>query len=393
MGTLHLICTFPIRRLPNDEIVLTRKYVDAVARFAAGWSGGVVVVAPIGDASGTGNLDDVVFGKGELPFNVRWMPKNFPATWDGVLRNDVVLIAPCGDTDLEVAREARRRGAAVVFVLEYTPAVRTELARLHTGWFAWAKRSLWAKAFEKRCLSEFRFAAGLQCNGAATYEQYRNRSWSTMMFFDNRVGAELIVEDMALRHRLERMIHGSPLRLVFSGRLLDIKGVPDLVEVSDLLRARGVAFEMDIFGDGPMRSAMARDIAGRGLSDQVRLRGCLDFASELMPTIAKSADIFVCCHLQGDPSCTYVETMACGVPIIGYANSAWKALATASDAGWVTPTRNPLKMATRICALAQDRLEIERASWNARSFAVQHRFAETMGARLRHLKSCTTSAT
>lgn len=39
------------------------------------------------------------------------------------------------------------------------------------------------------------------------------------------------------------------------------------------------------------------------------------------------------CHRQGDPSCTYLETYACGMPIVGYNNQAHQGILASNNAG------------------------------------------------------------
>src|SRR5262249_16164737 len=106
----------------------------------------------------------------------------------------------------------------------------------------------------------------------------------------------------------------------------------------------------------------------------------------------RETDLFVCCHRQGDPSCTYVETMACGVPIVGYGNEAWEGLARVSGAGWVTPVGEPIKLAERIAALERDRSALSNAAHAALDFARSHSFEKTFPRRVEHLDRGASSA-
>jgi len=164
-----------------------------------------------------------------------------------------------------------------------------------------------------------------------------------------------------------------------------MKGVMDLAPFAAALRKRGVNFTLDIYGDGPLRDSLAKQINDMGLSDLVHLRGVVDFETEWVPTLKEQADLFVCCHPQGDPSSTYPEVMACGVPIVGYDNEALKGIIEISEAGWATPMHNIDTLAATVARLATTRAELADAATNARSFAAKHAFEATMVRRTKHL--------
>src|SRR6185295_17610925 len=106
---------------------------------------------------------------------------------------------------------------------------------------------------------------------------------------------------------------------------------------ADGLRKLGVRFTLDIAGGGTLDAEVRASVAQLGLTDHVRFHGVLDFHDQLLPLIKERADLFVCCHRQGDPSCTYLETFACGTPIAGYANGALDGLSRLSGAAFLSP--------------------------------------------------------
>jgi colanic acid/amylovoran biosynthesis glycosyltransferase len=180
---------------------------------------------------------------------------------------------------------------------------------------------------------------------------------------------------------------GSMLRLAFSGRLVAMKGADHLALVADDLRRLGIAFSLDIFGDGDLRPKIESQIRRMQLERFVKLHGVLDFETELMPRVTRNVDLFVCCHPQGDPSCTYLETMSCGVPIAGYDNEAWAGLVRVAKAGWTSPMNNPKALAELIVRLNADRPALARAALASRDFAAGHLFEKTFSDRIAHLLS------
>ena len=192
--------------------------------------------------------------------------------------------------------------------------------------------------------------------------------------------------------RLARLKKDRTLRLVFSGRLKLMKGVDDLPLVAAHLRRLGIPFEMSICGDGECMSRLRTDVAELGLVDNVKFRGTLDFKTELVPFVANETDLFVCCHRQGDPSCTYLETMACGVPIVGYGNEAFEGLVQASGTGWVVPLGRPVELAERIATIYRDPEAFAAAAQRSLAFARDHTFEKTFRRRIEHLEQVMAAA-
>jgi glycosyltransferase involved in cell wall biosynthesis len=166
------------------------------------------------------------------------------------------------------------------------------------------------------------------------------------------------------------MRQSGKIRLAFSGRLIAIKGADHLVEVAAELKQRGTAFEFLICGGGELEKEMRDRVRALSLEEEVRFMGNLDFATELMPLLRERVDLFVCCHRQGDPSCTYLETMGCGVPIVGYANAAFRGVVETSGAGWTVPMDHPGAMAKELRRWGNGRTRLNCtacAAWRLRS--------------------------
>jgi glycosyltransferase involved in cell wall biosynthesis len=202
------------------------------------------------------------------------------------------------------------------------------------------------------------------------------------------VRAEQLAARETLNARIARVLKGGPLRLAFSGRLIAMKGADHLLDVATELKRLGVPFTLDICGSGDLEPSMRRTIAQCGLSNLVRMRGVLDFKSQLMPFVSSEVDLFVCCHPQGDPSCTYLETMSCGTPMVGYDNEAFRGIVKTSGVGWLSPLGDARALANRIAELNRDRAAIVNAAEQSLAFASQHTFERTMQMRVDHLKRC-----
>ena len=105
-----------------------------------------------------------------------------------------------------------------------------------------------------------------------------------------------------------------------------------------------------------------------GVASKVAIHEPVPYRPDLIE-VARGADLFVSCHVQGDPSCTYLETFACGVPIAGYANEMWSELCRDSGGGRVVPAGDVAALAQATIDLLSDVNALREAAFNARRFA------------------------
>jgi glycosyltransferase involved in cell wall biosynthesis len=160
-----------------------------------------------------------------------------------------------------------------------------------------------------------------------------------------------------------------------------------LLDVAKELRRMDVDFHLSICGDGELRQAMTHEIEAKHLAQNVSMEGVLDFRSELVGFVKSEIDLFICCHPQGDPSCTYLETMSCGVPIAGYANEAFSGIVQSSGVGWLAPVNQPEQLARVILEIQKSPESLREKSFDALAFAREHTFHQTVARRIDHLRT------
>jgi glycosyltransferase involved in cell wall biosynthesis len=83
--------------------------------------------------------------------------------------------------------------------------------------------------------------------------------------------------------------------------------------------------------------------------------------------------------------------MACGVPVVGYDNDAWRELALFSKSGRATPLGNPSSLARAIADLYAAPDAIEAESRRSLDFAKEHTFEKTFKRRIDHLREIANS--
>ena len=360
----------------GPDYFLDDKAISGLARYAAFWPGELRVIFRSGEPT------DIAFGRildpADLPFELAIVPGNTAIPTE--LFSDASIVLASGDNhnDFPLAPSCRALAVPLIFVVEHIVETRLKMVALgNQPPVSRLKSAVWTLMAELRRRRAFAAASGLQANGTPAGRAYASLTSDMLVFFDTRMTRKMMATDDEIARKAAYLSSGRPLRLGFSGRLEPLKGASHLVDVAERLRALNTPFSLDIFGKGTLEPVIRQRIEATGLQDCVSLHAPLDFETELVPRFKDSIDLFVCCHRQADPSCTYLETFGCGVPIIAYRNKAFDGLLALTDAGWTTPAGNPAKMAAAIAALDKDRAAIIGAVKKARALAFDNDFDTT----------------
>jgi glycosyltransferase involved in cell wall biosynthesis len=164
-----------------------------------------------------------------------------------------------------------------------------------------------------------------------------------------------------------------------------MKGADHLVQLAELLKRKDINFQITIFGSGDLEAKMMDEINDLKLNDQVNMMGAVDFYNELLPEIKENVDLYVILHRQSDPSCTYLETTSCGIPIVGYENKSFAGLLQRADVGWAKRIDDLDGIACVIEHLYKNRESIKDKSRNCINFSLSHDFKSTFKKRIAHL--------
>ena len=382
LAVLPSLCVTP---RADGRVTLTRKFIEGVQEYQRTWQGEVTVYAEVA-SSPSDSLDNVALTQSELPFVLHLVNFDELASAPGFAECSIVL-ASASHRQNHLASLCRKIGLRCVYVTEYSLKTRYQIidAETRNPFLRWRRRS-WARRQEARQLDAIARSDGVQCNGTPTFDAYRQINSNSLLNFDTRMTQSALAKRGEDEARLAHCLGEAPLRLLFSGRLIAMKGAGDLIHVARHLRELGVSFALTICGEGELLPSMRSAVEAYGLSGQVRFAGNLDFHDELVPKVKHDTDIFICCHRQGDPSCTYLETMSCGVPIVGYDNEAFAGLIAESGVGWAVPMNRPERIAATVAMLELNRAAIATASYAALKFAEKHTFDLEFDRRVQHLQ-------
>jgi glycosyltransferase involved in cell wall biosynthesis len=186
---------------------------------------------------------------------------------------------------------------------------------------------------------------------------------------------------------------GAPLRLLFAGRLVGLKGVSIAIAAVGRLRARGLDVSLDIAGDGPLRHHLARQITDLQLTDHVRILGMLP--REELFLLYEAVDVFVFPSLRDSSGNVILEALSRQLPVVCLDLAGPKHYVS-PECGVVVSTgglnRSAVEdaLATAIASLARDPERLARLSraalsharaqtWGFRVTTAYDRIAETLG--------------
>jgi glycosyltransferase involved in cell wall biosynthesis len=135
-------------------------------------------------------------------------------------------------------------------------------------------------------------------------------------------------------------------------RLIEKKGLGDLIAAADMLRRRGRAFHVEIIGSGPQREALQAQAKQLGIAERVRLAGSQ--AHDAVCLAYQRASVFVLpCVVASDgdrdgiPN-VLLEAMASGVPVVSTPISGIPELIEPGLDGLLVPPNNPAALAEAI---------------------------------------------
>jgi len=384
-GRLTIIPSVPVW-MNEEQIIFDRKFYDGLLMYVGAWSGPVSCVAyrTLTDFPFFGAISKT---RKELPFQLELLPENKRVQMTHLTGSAIVLASADDFRQLHVSALCRGIGAKCVYVVEYIPETRYQIVAIESPHLLTRfRRNVFIWKTERKRLGAFALAHGIQANGTAAYHEYKKYD-NCMLYFDTRMGRDDLVSDEELSRRLARLSLNRPLRLAFSGRLIGMKGADHLIRVAIGLRDRGLAFHLTVYGTGELESAMRRDIQEHQLEGMVDMPGAVDFYGRLIPEIKSNIDLYVMLHRQSDPSCTYLETLSCGIPIVGYANKAFTGILEMADVGRGMPMDDVAGVVEAIQQLDSNRDRLAEQSRAAAEFSRRHAFEDTFQSRIDHLIS------
>ncbi|NEQ95831.1 MAG: glycosyltransferase [Cyanothece sp. SIO2G6] len=369
----------------GDSILFDRKFYDGMLVYKSEWPGTIscIMNKSSGPLPSFGIVRKII---SEIPFHLTILNKNEKINYEHIKNASIVLASGDCFNKFHVSRLCKINKIKCVYTIEYIPETRYQIIDFEVkNPIIKFRKYIYIWNGERKRISAFKEADGIQASGTAAYNEYHHLN-NCILYFDTRVDGGAMISHDQLEDRLAKLTKNRQLRLGFSGRLIRMKGADHLIKLAGLLKRRNIDFKMTIFGTGDLEAKMMDEINDLKLNSQVSMPGAVDFYNELLPEIKEHIDLYVLLHRQSDPSCTYLETTSCGIPIVGYENKAFSGLLQRADVGWGKQIDDLTGIADAIEFLSKNKELIKEKSRNCITFSLAHDFKSTFQNRILHLR-------
>ena len=161
--------------------------------------------------------------------------------------------------------------------------------------------------------------------------------------------------------------------IIFVGKIVQNKGIVELVDAAINLIADFPDLKLRIIGTGEenLVGQLARkaDDAGAG--------NLLDFAGykqkEELPVELSKAHVFAMpSHYEGGPGFSYLEAMACGLPVIGCDGSGVAEIITSGENGILVPPKDTRALEEALRNILTDKNLLNKMGCSARKYVLEY---------------------
>lgn len=143
------------------------------------------------------------------------------------------------------------------------------------------------------------------------------------------------------------------VRLLFTGRLVEQKGLEFLLESLAMVRKRSsTPFHLQVLGDGPLRERMQQRMESLELGGSVSFEGWV--SQERVLQVLRGGDVFVLPSLTEGMPLGILQAMACGLPIVATQVPGSEELVRSGENGFLVPPGETEALADSLLFLMRD---------------------------------------
>lgn len=372
---LVYLSPFPLLRLSDGSWIVEDKSWSGVLSYADHWPGDVLFASP----GATGVAEHEV-PEGHHRINgSSGVPIIEVASLDAP--GDVIRTVQTLSPDIVLSLLNHRTvglssGLPVVYTAENDLRLRVAQARVASGSRAEQARTVAGLVRrEIHVVNAVRRARGLQCNGPAAARGYGRFNDHVLEYMDHR----LTSADVFAAGEVAPWDGRRPLRLGFSGRWTGIKGPGLALEATRILNDRLPGTTLTMFGGGELEESLRRNSPSN-----VDFAGFAPFETEWKSRVRQEIDVMLLPHVQGDPSCTYYESIGSGAPVIGFDHVTMRSL---HDKGVAVAVkmRDVNAMVDAVVALAGDITQYRQIRQRGLDLVAAESWEQVNRARVEHL--------
>jgi glycosyltransferase involved in cell wall biosynthesis len=141
----------------------------------------------------------------------------------------------------------------------------------------------------------------------------KRHAHKTMTILETAVSQELL-DTFQPTQKQSQPANNSVFKIVYTGRLIGLKNVETALLAVATCAAGGISVKFDIYGDGPLRSALEAKTRDLGLSDKVTFHGMVSYTDVI--AALDGADLYLFLSLKEGGVWSLMEAMAASLPVI-----------------------------------------------------------------------------
>ncbi len=287
----------------------------------------------------------------------------------------------------EVAGELRRLKADLLCCSGYKPdlvglraarKVGIPVASISHGWtgatwkvrvYEWLDKLALQRMDRVVCVSK---AQADKVRAAGVAEQ-------KIVTIQNSIGTDaFVLPDAAVRAEMLAWFESPPKLLVgAAGRHSPEKGFAVFVDAAAKIMAMNAEIGFVLFGDGPLRADLVRQVSERGLGKRFYFAGFRSDVQRFLPNL----DLAVMSSYTEGLPVILLETGAAGVPTVATAVGGIPEVIDNEVSGWLVPSGNPDALANGIASALSDVERLHRIGSAARDRIRRDFSFEAMAAR------------
>lgn len=261
--------------------------------------------------------------------------------------------------------------------------VRSQLREMPLG-LNRIRKTLWHWSHQRVYFDSLRSSRLSLLQGAAVFDAYKDIAPNPHKVLNVQVTEADRLPDADYAAKLERVRSGATLRILYTGRVIPMKGPDDWQKALHHAFANGLRGAANWFGDGDLIEPMRRGAADRGFADRVAYPGNVE-RSEVFARM-READLFLFCHLTDESPRCLVESLTAATPIVGFASLYACDLVAERGGGAFVDIGDWRALGDLLVGLDQDRERLARLIEQARDSSLLYDREQAIQQRIRLMR-------
>lgn len=222
-----------------------------------------------------------------------------------------------------------------------------------------------------------RYCSLLFLKGQLLVDDYGKGRDKVKNFYDTAHDLSFVINQADLAKKIATWDQEkSTIKLVYFGRLVGYKGIPDMIlavqKAAEKLKASGSekTVSLSIIGAGEQDAELKALVAEQQLESVVEFCGALSYGEELFSRLREYDFLLAAPHSEDTPRSVF-DSMACGLPMIAYDTYYYKDLertGTVKTVPWLSVDA----LADEIIRLGSDGAAVKEMMQKCRDFAVNN---------------------